>query len=343
MIEGHGDDSFHYGRKIVMNFSSNIYSHADLSGLRAYLHERMEVIGSYPEPEAYSFEAEVSQLHRVDAKNVLVTNGATEAIYLIAHAYNGLKSMVLQPTFREYADACVMNACQVSSIFQLPNEKLLYRLPADVRLFWMCNPNNPTGSVVGKKQLQALVEANQNVLFVIDQSYEYFVKEPLLSVAEALQYDNVLLLHSMTKRYCVPGLRLGYITGAPHLMHQLRTHKMPWSVNALAIEAGHYLLKHGIGDLPDTDAYLREAQRLRNNLQSLGVVDVWDTSTHFMLSQLRMGKAAALKDWLAAHRGMLIRDASNFDGLDERFFRVAAQSPAENDALVAAIKEWMMV
>ena len=342
MIEGHGDDSYRYGRKIEINFSSNIYSHADMSGLQAFLRERMEVIGSYPEPEAFSLETTLAKKHRVEPAQVLVTNGATEAIYLIAHAYNGLRTVVLQPTFREYVDACVMNGCRVSSIYQLPDEREHYRLPSEVRMCWLCNPNNPTGNMLEKNQLQHIIKANQQVIFIIDQSYEDFVLQPLFSVSEALAFNNVLLLHSMTKRYCVPGLRLGYITGAAYLLHQLRTHKMPWSVNGMAIEAGHYLLEHDIKGLPAIADYLRETQRLRDNLILTGAVDVWETTTHFMLAQLRVGKASALKDWLAVNCGILIRDASNFDGLDARFFRIAAQDREENDRLVSAFTEWLM-
>ena len=343
MIEGHGDDSYRFGHRIKLNFSSNIYSHADLRGLYAFLRERMEVIGSYPEPEAYSLESALAKLHHIDKENVLVTNGATEAIYLIAHAYQGMHAQVLQPTFREYADACVMNGCQVEALYQLPSEREHYRLDDEARMLWLCNPNNPTGNLLDKRYLEELVKANPQVLFVIDQSYEDFVLQPVFSASEALNFDNLLLLHSLTKRYCVPGLRLGYVTGAPHLMHQLRTHKMPWSVNALAIEAGHYLLANDIQGIPPVDAYLSEAQRLRDNLNGIGALQVWDTTTHFMLVQLRYGKASALKNWLAAEHGILIRDASNFDALDSRFFRVAAQDPDENDQLVKAIEEWMIL
>ena len=341
MIEGHGDDIYSHNRQIELNFSSNIYSHADLSGLYAYLRGRMEVIGRYPEPEAYTLESELAKWHHIDKDNVLVTNGATEAIYLVAHAYQGTSSQVLQPTFREYADACVMNGGRVKALWQLPASQEHYRLDEDVQLLWLCNPNNPTGSVVPKAHLQALIEANPQVLFVVDQSYEWFVQQPLFTASEATGFDNLLLLHSLTKRYCVPGLRLGYVTGASHLIQQLRTHKMPWSVNALAIEAGHYLLNHDIQGLPPVDAYLRETQRLRTNLNALGALQVWDTSTHFMLVQLRYGKASALKDWLIDSYGILIRDASNFEGLDQRFFRVATQLPEENDKLVDAINDWI--
>ena len=145
----------------------------------------------------------------------------------------------------------------------------------------------------------------------------------------------------MTKRYAVPGLRLGYVTGAPHLLHRLRTNRMPWSVNQLAIEAGLHLLEHDVPNPLDVASYLQEAARLRSALEALGGLEVWATETHFMLVCLRMGRASALKDYLAGEHGILIRDASNFDGLNEHFFRIAAQSREENDRLVKAIGQWL--
>ena len=91
-----------------------------------------------------------------------------------------------------------------------------------------------------------LVEHNPQVCFVIDQSYEYFTLCPLFSSAEAAEYPNVLLLHSMTKRYAIPGLRLGYVTGNSGLLKRLRTNRMPWSVNRLAIEAGLFLMENDV-------------------------------------------------------------------------------------------------
>ena len=185
MIEGHGDDSYRYDHPIVMNFSSNIYSHADLSGLYAHLHDRMGVIGNYPEPEAHTLENKLADIQHIDKDSVLVTSGATEAIYLIAHAYNGQHAQVLQPTFSEYADACVMNGCKVSALYQLPTEREHFRLENGVGMLWLCNPNNPTGNLVDKRYLQSLVEANPQVLFVIDQSYEWFTQAPLFAASQS--------------------------------------------------------------------------------------------------------------------------------------------------------------
>ena len=234
-----------------------------------------------------------------------------------------------------------MHGHRVTSLYQLPQAQDGYLLPDDVRMFWLCNPNNPTGTVVDKEYMRELIEHNPQVCFIIDQSYEFFTLCQLFSPEEAVEYSNVLLLHSMTKRYAVPGLRLGYVTGNSGLLVRLRTNRMPWSVNQLAIEAGLFLLEHDVPNPLDVAAYLEETARLSAAIQAIGGLEVWATQTHFMLVQLRMGKASALKDYLAGEHGILIRDASNFTGLNEQFFRIATQTPEENDRLVAAIAKFM--
>ena len=341
MIEGHGDDSYKYSRPITANFSSNVYNKVDLSALKAHLCGCISsALSSYPEPEPYTLEGRLARRHHLPADAVCVTNGATEAIYLIAQTFRGTRTAILQPTFSEYADACRMHGHRVTSLYQLPTARDGYSLPEDLRMLWLCNPNNPTGTVLDKEYLTELIRRNPQVCFIIDQSYEYFTLRPLFSPAGAAEYPNVLLLHSMTKRYAIPGLRLGYITGTPALLGRLRTHRMPWSVNQLAIEAGLHLLEHDIPNPLDVPVYLQETARLRTALEALGGLEVWDTETHFMLVRLRLGKSAALKDYLAGTHGILIRDASNFDGLDERFFRLATQTPEENNRLVSAIAQW---
>lgn len=345
MIEGHGDDTYKYSRPITSNFSSNVYGAADLSLLKAHLCRCIDAIGHYPEPEPYTLEARIAARHGLAAGNVCVTNGATEAIYLIAQTFRGTNTAILQPTFSEYADACRMHGHRVTSLYRLPDERDGYRLPPDVRMLWLCNPNNPTGGVVEEHHLSELVGRNPQVCFVVDQSYEYFTLCPLWTAARAAEFPNVLLLHSMTKRYAIPGLRLGYVTADAGLLARLRTHRMPWSVNRLAIEAGLFLTGGEMSsDVPsissDIPSYLQETSRLRAALEALGGLEVWPTQTHFMLVCLRFGKAAALKQYLAEAYGILIRDASNFDSLDERFFRIATQTPAENDRLVETVKQW---
>ena len=112
----------------------------------------------------------------------------------------------------------------------------------------------------------------------------------------------------------------------------------PWSVSALAIEAGKFLLRHDeLICHPDHS----EVLRLQKRLSEIEGVSVLPTDTNFMLCQLDVSTAAVLKEYLAQEHKMLIRDASNFRGLTPRHFRIAAQTPEENDALVEAIKQFM--
>ncbi len=480
MIVGHGDDLWRLGRTIVANFSSNVYGGVDLTALKEHLAASLEVISHYPEPEPYTLERALAALHGIAPECVCVTNGATEAIYLIAQAWRESRSCILQPTFSEYADACrlhghcvrpfdsarcdkwdpqcvnaaphcvngdpqcaiedtrgimrcprvenrdthcvngdtqcIMRGPRVENgdlrcVMEYPqcnkgdhqcvmrdpqcvmgnarggngdpqgvsgdprcaNGNLRYvngdaqyvkeyhrgvmgdpqgdnnvvpteaaRLSGGISLFWLCNPNNPDGRVIPKEQLLAQIANNPDTIFVIDQSYGFFTEEPLLTPAEAIAAGNVLQLHSMTKRYAMPGLRLGYITGSQALIDRIREVRMPWSVNALAIEAGLFLASHPSTAPIDKQALLKEAQRLRDELNAIPGLSVEPTKTHFMLCHLDTGTAASLKRYLAENHGLLIRDASNFEGLDVGHFRIAAQTREENDMLVKAIKDYIL-
>lgn len=335
MLHGHGDDIHHF-KNIKVNFSSNAPGKADLSGLYNHLTERMECVAAYPEPEPSALETQLATRSGLRPDEICVTNGATEAIYLIAQAFHGKKSYVLQPTFSEYADACRMHGHRVKTIYSIDS------IDHDADIVWLCNPNNPTGEVRPENNLMEVIEAHPSVCFVIDQSYEYFTGKRVFSAAKAVEMPQVILLHSATKRYAIPGLRLGYITASATLLQQIRTQRMPWSVNALAIEAGYFFLKNEPLLLPVLDDLLYETERLRQAIEDLKIAEVWPTDTHFFLLRLRIGKSAALKKYLIEEHGILIRDASNFDGLDDTFIRIATQTPKENDVLIHALQAWKM-
>ena len=357
MIQGHGDDAYRFERPIRANFSSNVYAHVDLEPLKAHLRESLESIGRYPEPEPYTLEARLAGRLGVPAATLCVTSGATEAIYLTAQAFAGARSAIVQPTFSEYADACRLYGHSVESLLPDATDGLFRQggtrpaglfsfrrteLPAgSPELIWFCNPNNPTGTVIPKADLEKAISDNPRTIFVIDQSYGFFTREPLLSEAEAVRYPNVIQIHSMTKRYAVPGLRLGYLVAAEPLVAKIRAVRRPWSVGALAVEAGLFLAAHPETAPIDLTALLQETARLQAALCALRCLTVEETCTHFFLCRLQKGRAAELKTHLAENQGILIRDASNFEGLDEHCFRIATQTPAENDALVTALAQWL--
>ena len=334
MIYGHGDDIYSHGKEIIINFSSNIYGRQDMSALQKYLCTHINTIHSYPEPDASSLVKLLAAKNDVKPENVSVTNGATEAIYLIAQTFAYSESAIIYPTFSEYGDACDINKHAIEQVASLND------VPDHTDLIWICNPNNPTGAVTDKQILEAYIESHPEKYIIIDQSYEYFTNKELFTPAEATHYKNVILLHSMTKHHAIPGLRLGYITAHADTLKLITKYSMPWSVNALAIEAGKFLLTNNLSTINIAD-YLKETTSLQNALKEIQGIRIFPTDTHFFLCKLEKKKASELKKYLIDTHGILIRDAANFYGLDEYYFRIATQSQDENETLMKALNQWI--
>lgn len=333
MIKGHGDDLYKHQVEIRANFSSNVYNATDRTRLLTHLSSILERIGSYPEPEPYSLEVGLADYHGLAADNMSVTSGATEAIYLIAHAFQNSFSTIVAPTFSEYADACRMYGHRLDFVLNPEDSSL------DSDLVWLCNPNNPTGRVWNADSLKQLIRERPSTIFVVDQSYEYFSLAEVLDIERSVEIPNLILLHSLTKRFAIPGLRLGYITAYPRLIEKIRTCRMPWSVNALAIAAGEFLVREGFPQALSLPNLHAEAFNLKEAINSMSSFDVEPTDTHFMLIHCLSHKAIDLKTILLEQYGLLVRDASNFEGLDAHCIRVATQTHEQNTWLIEALRE----
>ena len=245
--------------------------------------ERLEVISHYPEPSAHSLEELLANVYHIQPDEVLVTSGATDAIYLIAQTLREEGTFaVKRPTFSEYADACRMFGYQEA--------------PKGGAVRWLCNPNNPTGEVYPLEKIQIL--SRRHHWLVIDQSYEDYTDAQVMTPREGSLIPNVIQIHSMTKTYGVPGLRLGYITAHESLTAKIRQYLRPWSVSALALEAGKFLLQHDeLICKPDLQGRNRLSQAVWKNLHL--DIDVNPTQTNFMLCPIRQSSAAELKGYLA--------------------------------------------
>ncbi len=334
MTHGHGDDIYEYSN-VEINFSTNIFNHFDHSLLYQHLASKLTTITSYPEPEPARLESAIADSIGIARGNVMATNGATEAIYLIAQCFKERVHHIVQPTFSEYADGCRINGCKTKDI---TTEDLAGNFPGGDAV-WICNPNNPTGQVIANDTLTATIKRNPETLFIIDQSYSAYTTKRALTGKEAVELRNVLLLNSMTKDFGIPGLRLGYATGNETLVSKVKEYRMPWSVNSLAAEAGLYLMQHSDDYRINAAALCQERQRVSERIEELGI-KTFPSDCNILLCELPSGCAATLKENLVSRYGILIREASNFRGLTERHFRIAVQTGEENEKLINALREW---
>lgn len=337
MISGHGDDRHQYSKPVCADFSSNVWSGGTPPELISHLRQNLHLVGNYPEPDAAELCRKMAELHRVSADQVLAFNGSVEAFYSIALAFRGLVSGILFPAFAEYEDACRIHEHQLR--FFRSNEWLNILEPA-ADLLWLGNPNNPDGRVFAVQEVEKALGAFPRTVFVVDEAYAGLVAGFESVVALTTRYPNLIVVRSLTKCCAIPGLRLGYVVASEKLAARLRNFQQPWSVNALAQEAGKFIVGHPALFSPDT-LHLRQ---LSSDLQrAIGQLDgfrVIFSGAPFFLIEMQTGTAAQLKRFLLDKHGILIRDASNFRGLGSNYFRVSALTGANNLLLLNGLSDW---
>lgn len=333
----------------VLDFSASVSPLGPPAGLWEAL--RHVDLTAYPDPECLELREALARHHKTDIDRILVGNGSTELIHLMARACipsggSAGQCSVLQltPTYGEYAGACALSGAEIISIeacreqgfawdLGLAAETIAERRPA---LVFLCNPNNPTGVYLGQGEVDCLAKAAQSAgsLLVLDEAYLNFVNGvwdslPLLKDSAG---SNVVLLRSMTKDYALTGLRLGYCLASPGTIVRLAKLQPDWSVNGLAQAAGLVALADE-SYLPDARKAVNEARDyLTENLNALGFC-VLPSSANFML--VEVGDAARWRDKLMTD-GIFVRDCASF-GLPD-CIRIGIRALPDCQRLVEAVK-----
>ncbi|TAJ10743.1 aminotransferase class I/II-fold pyridoxal phosphate-dependent enzyme [Marinilabiliaceae bacterium JC017] len=331
----HGDDGYRYHRDIIADFSTNTWFKGPDPGLLNYLKEVIHTISHYPELQGESLTRQLADYHQLAPDQIAVTNGTAEAIFLIAQTFTGSSSRIIVPTFSEYEHGC-----------QLFNHKLSFTRANTINqldtipegLLWLCNPNNPTGQLYGKDLLKKLIKNNPQTIFIIDEAYSDFTLEQTSMVPDIPLFKNLVILKSLTKNHCLPGLRIGYLLAHQQLMTKIINFRPPWSVNTLALKAGEYLLEHPHIEIEDLLEYHALCRELQSEIKNINGFEVLPSSTGFFLVKTPY-QAPVLKDTLVNEFGLLIRDASNFKSLSTNHIRIATLTKEKNILLVDALKK----
>lgn len=235
----------------VIDFSVNINPLGPPPKLIEKLKEDLEDIVRYPEIDGETGKKLLSKSLDIDTTEIVLGNGATELIYLFAKAIRPQRVLIVEPTFTEYRRAFEING---SSIYEfITNEKKDFNIEIDDLLkeidevqpdvVVICNPNNPTGTLIEKKGIKSILEVldNMQASLFIDESFIDFVEDR--SCKAYISKYPLFILRSMTKFYAIPGLRLGYGLGHKDLISRLNRVKEPWTLNILALQSLSILIE----------------------------------------------------------------------------------------------------
>lgn len=346
MIHGHGGDIYTLARLLacdpfaIADMSSNVNPLGPPPELLRHLETNLDRIKALPEADASRMLRQFADVYGIAPDQVLAGNGTTQIIYDLPRALKMRQALIVGPTYADYADGCRLNgvACRLVQTLETDafrfNPDALREQIQTVDAVYLCNPNNPTGQRVSADTLRTICHEFPRQVFVIDESYLPFVPghedHSLIRQCPA----NALVLHSMSKIFRIPGLRVGFVIGRGALIARLRPFVLPWSVNSLAQSAVRFLLANDTlsqAFIRETQAYVRaERMALAARLRTIPGLQIFPSQTGYMLLKLPAHHLAADVCRHLQAAKILIRDCSNFSGLSDRFVRLALKSPEVN-------------
>lgn len=354
----HGSDlekiAAHYQVPIseIVNFSGNVNPLGLSPVLLSELSQKIHLIAGYPDRDYTSLRGALGQHLGVTPEHLLVGNGSTELISLFIKVVAPKKAMVLGPTYSEYEREIFLGGGStryypLSEVlnFNMDVEDFKQHLTDDLELLVICNPNNPTSTALSTNQLRSILDTckEKDIFVLVDETYIEFLENQHNFTAVPLTefYNNVLIIRGVSKFFAAPGLRLGYaICGNLDIIHKINSLKNPWTLNALAAYAGELMLQDTAYIEKSYDLIHQERMRLFKILSSWPRLKPYEPKANFMLVQIvdETVTSQMVFEHMISHK-MMIRDASSFPFLNDRYFRFCFMMPEQNDLFIQALEE----
>lgn len=354
----------------VIDFSANINplgpSQRGLSALEAQL----RYISHYPDATNDDVLNAIADTYGVSKDQIVVGNGAAELLYAICRLPGYTGAFVPAPGFSEYKEALEASGIPVRDIYYRPREddngKPYFEVPylaletfaAELKgqdgriIVFLGNPNNPDGTLLDENHIRTVASMlkDANSLLVIDESFIDFVGNDTLQDNEysmrslVNEFDNIIVVHSFTKFYAVPGLRIGAAFSNSQIIDQLNTFIPTWSVNTLA-QAYTESTLNDVEYVNRTKQVLREEQHyMYNALDAITGITVYPPSANFILFHIEQEGVTAdsINEALKKHN-MIVRNCDSYMGLNSQWVRVAIKDHDNNVRLVETLTDILKV
>ena len=295
----------------------------------------------YPDPSQAKLKRRIAEIKGVDVQNIFVGNGSDEAIDLCFRIFcnPGLDNAIaIAPSYGMYSTCAAVNDVEMREVllnddFSLPVERLLDAADNNSKLLFICSPNNPTGNVFPREEIERILQEFDGMV-VLDEAYIDFADEP--GMLRSLEnWPNLIILQTLSKAWGMAGLRAGLAFASNYVMRLFAQVKYPYNINVATLSAVEKLLKAGVDDR----VKLIKEQRAFMERKLSGMECVWrvyPSQANFLLVQV--DNAADLYNYLLGE-GIIVRDRSRMP-LCDNTLRITIGTPQENVRLLRAIAEY---
>lgn len=335
----------------IIDFSANINPLGLPPGVDKVLRESLAHLQHYPEIDGQSLRRAAAAKLGLEPSHLLVGNGSTALIYLLARVLRPRRAVLWSPTFSEYGRALELASCRVENLISWRdgvNLEIADLLGKSLKLrpdiVFICNPGNPTGALWSRTELETVIGelAAAGIVCVIDEAFIDFTGSDNSLVDRVVEFDNLLVLRSLTKIYALAGLRCGYLVGSRELVDHLAPFQEPWSLNYPALRAATAALEKNHDFLKDTVSFIRrERTRLTKEIAGTGYLTPYPAAANYILARLDGGyRGEDLRDHLFREARIMLRLCGDYVGLGNSYVRFAVRTAAENTRLVGALRQF---
>lgn len=340
-MQYHGGDI--YRNQIRLDFSVNTNPLGMPDPVKEALHQAVEEAENYPDIRAQALSAAVTEQLQVRKEQLVFGNGASELFHAVLHAIKPSKILIPVPSFLGYEEAAKAIDCEVI-FYEMKKEenfcltdRILDVLDENISLVFLANPNNPVGNLVEPELIFQIVEKCRqcDITLVLDECFmELTGKEQTYSFLKRLdEFPNVVVIRAFTKLYAIPGVRLGYLVCEQNLAEKIRLQLPEWNLSVFAQRAGVAAIKEQEYIARAVVCIQTQRQFLLEELQAAGC-SVFDSDADYLLFYSEMPLYE-----LFLQRGILIRDCSNFRGLQRGYYRIAVKSEEQNRMFAEVLRE----
>lgn len=342
----HGGDI--YSDTITYDFSVNLNPVDTTEIVSQILQAGEDTLRHYPDIEQKQFREAIALVEKVDAEEIWGGNGASELLMAITAMINPSKAMLVIPCFNGYRHVLArFPQCEIIEYALQSNKEFLlgedllqvleYHAKQGLQLLFLTNPNNPTGRTIPKEILLKMYEIckTYGVKIILDECF-IRMSHTGFSMTEYIQeYAGLFIVNAYTKLFSIPGIRTGYVVTNRSNIQTLKQYLPEWNMSVLAQSAG-VICSRFLRDTGWITKTLQEIERQREYLSSaltkLGV-QVYKSDTVFLLCYTKENLYTYLKE-----KKILIRDCSDYKGLDKGFYRIAVKNATDNQVLIETLE-----
>jgi histidinol-phosphate aminotransferase len=298
----------------------------------------------YPEFTPQQLRERLAEFSGWTPEGVIAGNGSNELIQalLMVTIEKGRKVLISEPTFALYRQITTILGGEVITVslstdLSYDSSSLMKAIEtSQPAVTIICSPNNPTGSLLSRSDLAALLEVSVG-LVAVDEAYFEFSGQTVVPLLN--DYPNLIVLRTFSKAMAMAGLRVGYLLGVPELVQEFAKALLPYNLNVISQTAAEVALEMYPTKLkPLVQNICHERDRIYEELSKICGLEPVNSAGNFMVVRSSIDPSIVFNELL--RREILIRDVSNYPLLQD-YFRISIGTPEENDLLLSSLREVM--